>query len=29
MHYYDENTGLSGHVDDLILSEYTVLKLPK
>lgn len=29
MHYYDENSGLSGHVDDLVLSKYTVLKLPK
>lgn len=29
MHFYDENSGLSGHVDDLVLSEYTVLKLPK
>ncbi len=29
MHFYNESTGLSGHVDDLILSEYMVLKLPK
>tara|TARA_B110000495_G_scaffold141922_1_gene124866 strand:+ start:1607 stop:2308 length:702 start_codon:yes stop_codon:yes gene_type:complete len=29
MHFYDEKSGYSGHADELILGENTILKLPK
>jgi acetolactate decarboxylase len=29
MHYLDGKSGLSGHVDDLVLGENVILRLPK